>query len=146
MLRCPLSCIMNKIEITPLNKGYKSEIRKISALARKIFLLLKKDGYSADIYLADNQTMRKINRIYRKKDKSTNVLSFCEPVDFVRAPSRYEYLGEIYIGVDYIRAHKQDFSLMVAHSILHLFGYDHETTKDRVKMEKKEASLLVRVQ
>ena len=129
---------MNRITVIDLDKKYNREAKKISALSRKIFLLLKKDGFSADIYLVGNSLMRKLNRTYRKKDKSTNVLTFCEPEKFINAPSRYKYLGEIYVSLDFIKKHNQSLSLMIVHGILHLLGYDHETVKERVLMEKKE--------
>jgi probable rRNA maturation factor len=133
---------VNKISVFAVQKKYILEIRKISALARKIFLLLGKNGYSADIYLIGDLEMKRINRTYRKKDKVTNVLSFCEPNDFIGAPSKYKYLGEIYLSMDFIKENQQDLRLMVVHGMLHLLGYDHETAKDRVKMERKERSIL----
>ncbi len=135
-------CVMNKITVTALDRKFNCYVKPISAIARKIFLLLKKNGYSFDICLVGNSVIRKINRTYRKKDKVTNVLSFCEPENFIGAPSKYKYLGEIYLGLDFIKANNQDLKLMITHGTLHLLGYDHETEKDRVKMEKKERLIL----
>ncbi len=136
---------MNKISVFAVEKKYIRETKKISALSRKIFLLLNKNGYSADIYLVSDATMKKINRTYRKKDKTTNVLSFCEPKNFISVPSRYKHLGEIYLSLDFIKAHKQDLRLMIVHGVLHLLGYDHISDKDRMKMENKERQILDRI-
>lgn len=133
---------MNKVAVLSLDKKYKSDAKKISALARKVFLLLKKNNLAADIYLIGNRTMRKLNRTYRKKDKATNVLTFCEPKKFINAPSKYKYLGEIHISPDFIKSRRQDMNLIVVHGMLHLLGYDHKTAKERMAMEKKERLLL----
>ena len=133
---------MNKIIVSSLDKKFKPEAKKISAKVRKIFLLLKRDGYSADIYLAGDKIMRKLNKNFRNKNKATNVLSFCEPKNFVNAPSKHNYLGEIYIGPNFIKTHKQDINLMVVHGVLHLFGFDHVVSKDRKRMEKEEIAIL----
>jgi probable rRNA maturation factor len=136
---------MNKISVFSTQRKFDADIKEVSAIARRVFLLLKKDGFSADFYLVNNIEMRKLNRVYRKKDKSTNVLTFCEPKNFVRIPNKFKYLGEIYICPEYIYSRKQDTNLMIAHGILHLFGYDHETRNDRVKMEGRERFLLLKL-
>lgn len=135
-------CVMNKITVTALDRKFNCYVKPISAIARKIFLLLKKNGYSFDICLVGNSVIRKINRTYRKKDKVTNVLSFCEPKNFIGAPSKYKYLGEIYLGLDFIKTNGQDLKLMIVHGVLHLLGYDHETRKEMTVMESKEQSIL----
>jgi len=136
---------MNKVAVLPLDKKYKSDVKKISALARKVFLLLKKNNLAADIYLVGNWTMRKLNRIYRKKDMETNVLTFCEPKKFVNIPSKYKYLGEIYISPNFIKNYRQDINLMVVHGMLHLLDYNHKTVKERIAMEKKERLILGKI-
>jgi probable rRNA maturation factor len=90
-----------------------------------------------DVFLVDSQTMRKLNRKYRKKDKSTNVLSFPAPLHFP-----IETLGEVYLDPKYIEKHKEDLVFMLVHGVLHILGYDHEKKNDRIKMEKKEVRLL----
>lgn len=136
---------MNRIAVTALDKKFGPEAKKISALARKFFLAFKKSGLAADIYLVGNRTMRKLNRVYRKKDKPTNVLSFLEPKGFVNAPSRYRFLGEVYLGPDFIKSHGQNINLMAVHGLLHLVGYDHKTAKERKAMEKRERLVLNRL-
>ena len=51
---------MNKITVTALEKRFSRKTGKISALARKVFLLLKKNGFSADIYLVSDASMKKL--------------------------------------------------------------------------------------
>jgi probable rRNA maturation factor len=136
---------MNRITVTALEKRFSRKTERISVLVRKVFLLLGKDGLGIEIYLISNVVMRKINKTYRGKDKVTNVLSFREPQKFMNAPSRLKYLGEIYIGLDFIEKHGQNTSLMIVHGMLHLLGYDHKTIKERISMEKKEGWLMGKI-
>lgn len=133
---------MNKVSVTTTDKKFSRDVKKISALARKVFLLLKKDNFSADIYLVSNSKIRSVNKKYRHKDKATNVLSFCEPKEFISPLGKYKYLGEIYLALDFIEKNEQNIKLMIVHGILHLFGYDHMTHAQMVRMEKLESRIL----
>lgn len=93
-----------------------------------------------DLFLVDSETMRKLNRKYRKKNKATNVLSFPTPLNF---PS--DSLGEIYLDPKYIEKKKEDMVFMMVHGVLHILGYDHIRTRDRMVMERKESALISRI-
>jgi probable rRNA maturation factor len=86
---------------------------------------------------------RRLNLLYRKKDKATNVLSFpygdgrgdvvlCHPVIAREARAQGKTVAAHY-------AH------MVVHGILHLRGYDHEKKRDARRMEAREVRLLRRL-
>jgi probable rRNA maturation factor len=90
-----------------------------------------------DVFLVDGQTMRTLNRKYRKKDKTTNVLSFVTPPDFP-----IDVLGEIYLDPKYIEKKNEDLAFMLLHGVLHILGYDHERKSDRIVMEKKEKQVM----
>ena len=76
-----------------------------------------------------SREMRRLNREFRVKDKVTDVLSF--------APSEEGSLGELVFSLDVIerqaRQHgltkHQELGYMVLHGVLHLLGYDHETSE-----------------
>lgn len=82
--------------------------------------------------------MRSLNRRYRRKDRSTDVLSF---------PSAPPLLGDIAISVPYAgrqarRRHEpisREIDRLLVHGYLHLLGYDHET--DRGEMDALERKL-----
>lgn len=93
-----------------------------------------------DVFLVDSETMRKLNRKYRKKNKTTNVLSFTSPLNF---PT--DTLGEIYLDPKYIEKKKEDLAFMLVHGVLHILGYDHVRTRDRIVMERKEARILAKI-
>lgn len=90
-----------------------------------------------DVFLVGGEAMRRLNKKYRKKDKSTNVLSFVSPLNF---PT--DTLGEIYLDPKYIEKKNEDLAFMLLHGVLHILGYDHIRKSDRIIMEKKEKLLM----
>lgn len=118
-----------------------------------------------NVLVTDNEGIREFNSKYRSLDKETDVLSFPnldfeQPGDFQRAeeevadcfdPESGELiLGDIILSADRIReqaesyghSRKREFAFLVAHSMLHLCGYDHmEPEEARVMEEKQEAAL-----
>ena len=86
--------------------------------------------------------MRQFNKAYRKKDKATNVLAF---------PDGKEALGEIVLcpsviakdALEYRISFKRAISWMFVHGLLHLLGYDHETSKNEKIMTQKEKKYLI---
>lgn len=77
------------------------------------------------VFLADNETMRELNRRYRSIDRPTDVLSF--PLD------DESLLGDIAVSLDKARAqatefnvtYEQELARLLVHGLLHLVGYDH---------------------
>lgn len=143
---------MNNIFVFPLQKKYKRHAGNVKKAASAcLFVLGKKDAEvdpsrlgraRVDIYLIDEKRMRGLNKKFRGRDTSTNVLSFEEPKGFVSADPRAAKLGEIYLAPDYIERNGEDMSRLVIHGILHLLGYTHERLRDRMEMEKKEDKIL----
>ncbi len=82
----------------------------------------------------NSSDMRRINFKYRKKNKSTDVLSFISEDP--------RSLGELLICTDVIRkqarehgvSFKEELFLMIVHGVLHLLGYDHELSKKEEKL------------
>ena len=117
------------------------------------------------IVLTDNEGIREINAAYRNQDRETDVLSFPN-VDFDREgffeidedreadyfdPETGELLlGDIMISVDrvyeqaesYGHSVRREFAFLVAHSMLHLCGYDHIEESERTVMEQKQEAIL----
>ncbi len=82
---------------------------------------------------------RRLNRVYRKKDRATNVLTFatgdvvlCHPV--IRREARAQGKS--------LAAH---YAHLVVHGCLHLRGYDHEKKRDAQRMEAREVAVLRRL-
>lgn len=106
------------------------------------------------VSFVNNAEIRKLNRVYRNKDKSTDVLSF--PLgengvyDLNNETDAY-LLGDVVISMEtavkqaHIYGHslEREVGFLTVHSMLHLLGYDHETSPlDAAKMHEKEEIIL----
>ncbi|MGB8591342.1 MAG: rRNA maturation RNase YbeY [Candidatus Acidiferrales bacterium] len=129
--------------------------------------LLKIPGEVVTVCLADDRAMARWNKAYRRKQSSTDVLSFppdetangSSAVRNGRAPrsgnrrnvARGEYLGDIAISPAIARRNARRFErtldtelrILILHGVLHLLGYDHET--DKGEMERYENRLRARL-
>ena len=136
---------MNKVSVLSLERRFKKFDGKIKKTALKTFKILKKKNVSVEIYLAGNQKMRFLNKKFRGKNKSTDVLSFEEPKGFIYPPStgglKFKPIGEIYINMSMVKSQMSCVGLLI-HGLLHLFGYNHKKKNDRIKMEKIEKKIL----
>ena len=108
------------------------------------------EGREIAVRVVGKGESRELNRMWRGKDKPTNVLSFPAPES--PAPrDRYRPLGDLVICADVVRREAErdgkpvaaHWAHMVVHGALHLAGYDHETgERERMKMERREIAVL----
>ena len=104
----------------------------------------KRNNHEFSILLTNNKEMKKLNYKFRKKNKTTDVLSF--PIK-IKSKKKL-YVGDIAISFEIIkkRSRKTNFFLefdkMWIHGYLHLIGYDHKKYYDFKKMLKKEKLIL----
>lgn len=114
--------------------------------------------------LVDEETIKEINKETRDIDKVTDVLSFPMlelpgPSDFSNVEEddgNFDYetgealLGDIVICVQKVRAQalefghdeKREYAFLIAHSMLHLFGYDHMTEEEEKVMFSRQEEIL----
>lgn len=119
---------------------------------------------SVNLVLTDNEEIKRVNTEFRNILAPTDVLSFPmipfdTPADFSVVEEDDSYfdldtdellLGDIMISAEratvqakeYGHSVKREFCFLVAHSMLHLLGYDHMTPEDAAVMEKKQAAAL----
>ena len=127
----------------------------------------EKDPYEAEVnvLLTDNEAIHEMNLNFRQIDAPTDVLSFPgieynSPAEFASLnenefenfhPETGELLlGDIVISVEkvmsqaeeYGHSEERELGFLVAHSMLHLFGYDHMEDAERTVMEKKQREIL----
>ena len=127
--------------------------------------------YEAEVSVmfTNDEEIRQINKEYREIDTPTDVLSFPSneydtPGDFSKLedmvadcfhPETGELmLGDIVISVDraelqameYGHSMEREVAFLTAHSMFHLFGYDHMEDNDRISMEEKQNSVLEKLQ
>ncbi len=123
--------------------------------------------YEAEVsvLLTDDEGIRQINSENRDIDRPTDVLSF-PMIDFA-IPSDFEpvgeneeeyfdpdtgdlVLGDIVVSVEkvisqaeaYGHTPERELAFLIAHSMLHLCGYDHEDEAERENMEKRQEEIL----
>ena len=127
----------------------------------------EKCPYEAEVnvILTDNEAIREINWDHRQIDSATDVLSF--PLVDYETPSDFDHvedfvedyfnpetgelmLGDIVISVDkveeqaekYGHSQTRELAFLVAHSMLHLCGYDHMEEEERLVMEERQRAIL----
>lgn len=122
-----------------------------------------------EVDIVDNNAICELNREFRDIDKPTDVLSF--PLldyempgefDFIEENDEYLYfepengelvLGNIVVSYDkvlsqakeYGHSMKRELAFLIAHSMLHLFGYDHMEDDERKQMEKMQEEILAKL-
>ncbi len=104
------------------------------------------EGGSFSIAFMSDRRMRELNKMFRGKDATTDVLSFPHEADEFETADEH-YLGDIVISVE--QAAKQaaengltldaELKQLILHGVLHLCGYDHET--DSGEMNARELEL-----
>ena len=112
------------------------------AFPKKYKFLNKKVTFT--LLLSNNKNIKKLNKVFRNKNKPTDILSF--PLDKKTKFSKNIYLGDIIISYNYLDKPKsQDLKLfkekvikIFIHGFLHLLGFDHKKNRDYSKMIKEE--------
>ena len=122
-------------------KGYIEDIldKLLEIPEIKKSLVFKKDisKIRFDISFCNNETIKEINRDYRKKDAITDVITFALFVDDKNSIvyRKTADLGSIVISLERCyeqktRTFKEELLTLITHGILHLLGFDHLTKKD----------------
>ena len=109
------------------------------------------DKCSINLKLVDNKEITELNKIYRNKNKPTNVLSFTN--DDI-SKSRTNDLGDIAISFEFVEQESKEQNKkfndhvihMFIHGIYHILGFDHENDSMADAMEEKEILLLEKLQ
>ena len=117
-----------------------------------------------ELLLTNNAEIQRINNEFRGIDRPTDVLSFPmieydSPADFSTVEeddSNFDpETGELILGniviskekviaqaEEYGHSAKREFAFLIAHSMLHLLGYDHMEDEERLVMEEKQRNIL----
>ena len=143
-----------------LNIKEKAEYKNIiSKVLDKCFVVdhLPKDKILVSVTLNNPENIKKLNKEYRKIDKTTDVLSFPmfekEEIDKMVKSQKWEYtdiLGDMVISIEqveiqakeYGHSFERELSYMIVHSFYHLMGYDHIKEEDKEIMRPKEEYVL----
>lgn len=149
--------------------GFETDFDLIKVAQNVVDTVLKEEGCprecEVELLITDADTVKSINAEYRNIDKTTDVLSF--PNVEWDAPSDYEsesftdeylinpesnllMLGQIVLNdsrilsqaEEYGHSVKREYAFLIAHSMLHLLGYDHMEEAEREVMEAKQREYL----
>ena len=124
-----------------------SLVERVSALALQ---MLSMKEMIVTVTFTNNKIIQGLNKKYREIDEPTDVLSFTMNEKF--PINNMTFLGDIVISVEQAtnqanannNSLSDEISLLLIHGILHLFGYDHDTNKNKNKMWKLQDKLLQR--
>jgi probable rRNA maturation factor len=127
----------------------KKRVRR-TAVRRLVEILLHAVGESGSdvgIELVGDRRMRRLNKVYRGKDSSTDVLAF----SIREGPGpRSSLMGDVIVSIPAVarqaRAHRHseddELAILLIHGLLHLCGYDHERGKKEAERMRRRERLL----
>ncbi len=139
---------MNSFEI--INKTDYKVNRVIKKIIKRT---LRKENikkcYLSIVLILDEEMIR-LNKEYRNKEKTTDVLSFPLINSASNINYRYNVMGEIYINIPLVEKQAKDnghsptreLGYLIIHGILHVIGYTHDTKKEEDLMIKKQEEIL----
>jgi len=137
------------LEINNLTKGYsfgRVDKKIFSTVAKKVLKGENRETEAASLAFVGREEIRKLNKKFRKKKQTTDVLSFLL--------NEKQCLGEIIICPEIVKENAEKYGVsakkemlkVFVHGILHLCGYDHEKSeKEAEEMEKKQEKYLSQI-
>jgi probable rRNA maturation factor len=118
----------NKVLVKKKVRGVENKL--LGKIAHRALEVLGLNKAELSIVLVSDAQIRKLNKLYRNKDKPTDVLSF--PIG--EKVNGWLILGDIVISVDTAKRQAQglgysleeELKRLLVHGLVHLLGYDHE--------------------
>ena len=141
---------MIRVNVFSEEKAWSKRLKKKDLFFRELcksfpkkYKFLNKN-VSFTLLLSNNKKIKKLNKTFRNKNKSTDILSF--PSDKKIKISKNTYLGDIIISYNYLdrprskdlKQFKEKVVKIFIHGFLHLLGFDHIKNKDHYKMLREE--------
>ena len=141
---------MINVDVFSEEKAWSKKLKKKELFFKKIcksfpkkYKFLKKK-VSFTLLLSNNKSIKKLNKSFRNKNKSTDILSF--PSNNKLKKIKENYIGDIIISYNFIdkpksqsfKSFKKKLIKTFIHGFLHLLNFDHIKDKDYIKMLKEE--------
>jgi probable rRNA maturation factor len=125
----------NRVLVKKKVKGVESKL--LSKIAHRALEVLGLNKAELSIALVSDAQIKRLNKLYRNKDKPTDVLSF--PIG--EKVEDWLILGDIVISVDTAKRQAQELGhsleeelkRLLVHGLVHLLGYDHELGEEEEK-------------
>ncbi|MEE1196188.1 MAG: rRNA maturation RNase YbeY [Lachnospiraceae bacterium] len=158
----------NEYEESSLSEIFDFDYEKVAEAVVVQALDQEKCPYEAsvEILITSDEEIHRLNMEHRGIDRPTDVLSF-PMIDF-ETPAAYDFLeeessdfyfdpdsGELLLGdmvlsvprivaqaQEYGHSRKREYAFLIAHSMLHLLGYDHMEPEEAALMERKQTEIL----
>ncbi len=141
---------MISVDVFSEEKAWSKKLKKKELFFKKICKSFPKKykffqkKVSFTLLLSNNKSIKKLNKIFRKKNKSTDILSF--PSNKKLKKIKENYIGDIIISYNFIdkpksqslKSFKEKLIKTFIHGFLHLLNFDHIKDKDYIKMLKEE--------
>lgn len=109
-----------------------------------MLVALRRPAAELSVLLCDDATIHALNRTYRHKDKPTDVLAFAmrEGAGAEHAHGAHGLLGDVIISLEtaarqaseHGRTLDAEVTMLLAHGLLHLLGFDHRTRTEERRM------------
>lgn len=135
---------MVKLYITEQGEQLDRKLKKMMVKAAKTAARLegKSGRLRVSLMITDDDNIRALNKQYRDKDKATDVLSFPSGED--------GFLGDVAISLprareqaaEYGHTLERESAFLMAHAMLHLFGYDHMEAEGEKVMRGKQREIM----
>jgi probable rRNA maturation factor len=136
-----------RVQLRKKKRVRRAAVRK---LAEILLHAVGESGSDVGIELVGDRRMRRLNRLYRGKDSSTDVLAF----SIREGPGpKSSLMGDVVVSIPAVvrqaRAHRhsedKELAVLLIHGLLHLCGYDHERgEKEAERMRRRERLLFDR--
>jgi probable rRNA maturation factor len=118
---------LSRVEMTRFLEASLRAVSKFDAAAKNVG--------SVSVAFVDDREMRRLNRSFRKRDKTTDVLTFPADASYDEPGNLTHMLGDIVICIDQARRQAKgerhslatEVRYLLLHGVIHALGYDHET-------------------
>jgi probable rRNA maturation factor len=144
---------MISIEVFSEEKAWSKKLRKKELFFKEICKLFPikyrfpNKKITLTLLLSNNKCIKKLNKNFRNKNKSTDILSF--PLSKKTLISKKTYIGDIIISYNFmekprsqdIKNFKEKVIKTFIHGFLHLLGFDHIKDKDYKRMLSEEEKI-----
>ena len=150
-LRSKAKSIANRVSVCTRGGPFPDvSTATVKRRAAKMLASLELTGAELSIALVDDAAIHALNRDYRGKDKPTDVLAFAmEEGEQVPGGRTSRVLGDVIVSIDTAakQARKRrrplldEVTMLLAHGLLHLLGYDHQDDEEEREMVAKTREL-----
>lgn len=112
------------------------------------------DRVEISLSFVTDEEIRELNKLYRKVDKVTDVLSFPQYEDLNKIPREGSIcIGDVVICTDQALLQADEFGhspereiiYLFVHSVLHLLGYDHMNSEEKEQMREREEIVMSKI-